>query len=131
MYRSRFSNASPAGAAGGVAHGKLSDFAETAIPPSPRHLRKAVVQKVKEFSQKGSTPKRNKRLKRMDLQGALDGSILFADLAKIRKMASEFRELETQNPQRYFPLPVCDTFESVKNGGPPFQVDNSIFAEWA
>ena len=61
MYRSRFSNASPAEAAGGVVHGKLSDFAETAIPPSPGRLRKAVVSKDKASpQQKDLLSKRDK-----------------------------------------------------------------------
>ena len=52
MYRSRFSKASQAGAAGGVAHGKLSAFADTAKPLSPGHPRKAVVPRDKESPQK-------------------------------------------------------------------------------
>jgi hypothetical protein len=45
-------------------------------------------------------------------------------------MASAFRELGTQDPQRYFQVQHCATFDDVKNGGPPFQIDGNLFANW-
>jgi len=43
MFRSRFSSVGQAGAAGGVAHGQVSSFAEITVPHSSEHSRKAVL----------------------------------------------------------------------------------------
>ena len=67
----------------------------------------------------------------MDQQSISDESILFADLAQIRKMADAFRKLEAQHPRQYFRLPTCDAYENVENGGPPLQIDREMFAIWS
>ena len=45
-------------------------------------------------------------------------------------MAGDYRELGKQEPGRYFQLRYCATFDDVKNGGPPFQIDGDLFAKW-
>ena len=123
MYRSRFSSVSQAGAAGGALHGNLSDLA-LGLP------RKVVAPKEKVRSSKGESSKDNKRQRRMETSGVVDESVLFADFSRIREMAGDYREWAKHKPDRYVQLRPCATFDDVKNGGPPFQIDGDLYARW-
>ena len=129
MYRSRFSSASQTGAAGGVVHERLSDLAETATLQNLGLPRKVVAPKEKVRSSKSQISRENKRQRRMERLSVIDESILCADFSRIRKMAGEYRELGKQEPERYFQLRYCATFDDVKNGGPPFQIDGDTYTK--
>jgi hypothetical protein len=89
-----------------------------------------VAPKEKARLSKSHISKENKRQRRMEISGVIDERILFADFSRIRKMAGDYRELVKQQPERYVQLRHCATFDDVKNGGPPFQIDGDLYATW-
>jgi hypothetical protein len=65
----------------------------------------------------------------MDL-AELSEEILYANVAKIGAMANAFEGQIAQNPQEYWVLQPNLVYQDVSNGGPPFQIQDSVFAIW-
>jgi hypothetical protein len=65
----------------------------------------------------------------MNLAG-LNEEILYAGAAKIGAMASAFEGQVAQNPQEYWVLQPNLVYQNVPNGGPPFQIHDSVFTKW-
>jgi hypothetical protein len=65
----------------------------------------------------------------MDLAD-LNEEILYAGVGKIGEMANAFEGQIVQNPQEYWVLQPDLVYQDVSNGGPPFQIQDSVFARW-
>ena len=98
-----------------MAHGKLIDTAETEKLRSLERQQKAVAaQKTNGLLRKAFAPEEGKRSKgKARARGIVcvetmsSESILFADLGKIRKLATAFQEQRAQWQLRYFQLQSC------------------------
>jgi hypothetical protein len=143
MFRSRFSSASQALVAGGASHGSVISVTETTSQQSevedPECLREAVLVERLEHARKAvlvesPLPKSNRQKKKtkrrkMDLAD-LNEEILYAGVGKIGEMATAFAGQVAQNPQEYWVLQPDFVYQDVSNGGPPFQIQDSVFARW-
>jgi hypothetical protein len=143
MFCSRFSSTSQALVAGGAPHGSVISVAETTSQQSkeedPECLREAVVVERPEHARKAvlvesplsESDRQKKKTKRrkMDLAD-LNEEILYAGVGKIGEMATAFEGQIAQNPQEYWVLQPDLVYQDVSNGGPPFQIQDSVFAIW-